>query len=206
MRTISPLFRDALNVSHTKSTRIVCTTPDGNETTLRFGSGGVSSSGDSGVRYTARLEVLPESGVDLYGIVSTPGALFDIDHGIEFGGDATELVDYGVYEAASGGINIIDGAISLSLVDQWQRVERSRFSSPYTPGADEFPVPTMSRGAWIERVLTDQYDGGIPNAVVDIRDGGGDWTPALDKVWDRDRTQFINDLANDGGLDVYFAR
>ena len=29
-------------------------------------------------------------------------------------------------------------------------------------------------------------------------------TPTPDRVWDRDRTQFINDLANDGGLDTYF--
>lgn len=196
MRSVSQQFQDALNVSHTNVTTVVCTVPLGSQTEFGINSGGVSSSVDSGARYQARLEVTPQPGVDLYAILSTPGATFDLDHGIELGADEAEYVDYGVYEAASGGIDIIDGTISLSLVDLWQRIERCRFTAPYTPDA----------GIWTTRAeyIAAAVDEAIPGVIVNVLDDGGAWTPTPDRVWDRDRTQFIKDVATDGGLDVYF--
>jgi hypothetical protein len=200
MRSVSAQYKAALNVSHKNTTTVTCTTPLGVEVDLQISGGGVSSSADSGARYQARIDVLPQPGVDLYSILSTPGALFDIDHGIDFGGGSVELVDYGVYEAASGGINIIEGSISLSLVDQWQRIERCRFSEPYTPPSGIW----STRAQYITDALTNSFTGAIPDAAVLVYDDGGTWTPTPDRVWDRDRTQFIRDIATDGGLDVFF--
>lgn len=196
MQTISSLYREALNVSHTKVTEVVCTTPSGTETELTFSAGGVSSSGDAGTRYTARIDVLPQPGVDLYGILSTPGALFTIRHGIEFGGDSSELVPYGVYESATNSVDVIDGTIPLSLVDRWTAIEQARYSHPHTP----------STGIWTTRAeyIADAVSEAVADVTVNTLATGGTWTTEPDRVWDKDRTQFITDLATDGGLDVYF--
>lgn len=200
MRTVSAEYKKALNVSHENATVVTCTTPLGDQVELQVSSGGVSSSADSGARYQARIDIVPQPGVDLYSIVSTPGSLFHIEHGIDFGAGEVELVDYGVYEAASGGINIVEGNIAMSLVDQWQRVERCRFSSPYSPNTESFPPPDFTRAEWISQVVTQA----IPGVTVSILDHGGASTTLEGRVWDRDRTQFVKDLATDGGLDGYF--
>jgi hypothetical protein len=202
MQSASPLFKSALGVSHRKVTTITVNTPDGIEHELQWASASVSSSNSTGVRYSANVDVIPDPGVDLYSIISTPGALFTIRHGIDFGDGLTELLPFGVYEAASGGIDIIDGSIGLSLVDQWQRVERCRFSKPFSSGATG-----TGRGEIIRRVIADittgNNPGAIPGAETDIRDQGGTAT-LVGRVWDKDRTQFIKDMATDGELEYYF--
>jgi hypothetical protein len=52
-------------------------------------------------------------------------------------------------------------------------------------------------------VVTDDITGAVPDADADIRDSGGNYT-LTDRTWERDRTEFINDMATDGALDVYF--
>lgn len=203
MQATSTLFRDALNVSHRKVTTIMVNTPGGMERELRWASATVSSSNSTGVRYSASLEVIPDPGADLYSIVSTPGALFTITHGIDFGAGVRELLPLGVYEAASGGIDIVDGNIGLSLTDQWARIERCRFSEPYSPGLSSFPPPDLTRAELIQEVITNSFTGAIPGAAVDIQDDGGH-TDLTDRVWDTDRTQFIRDMATDGELETYF--
>lgn len=199
MQSSSVMFRDALNVSHRKATAITVVTPDGMTRDLRWASATVSSSGSTGVRYSASVEVIPEPGIDLYSIVSTPGAVFTITHGIDFGAGAIELLPLGVYEAASGGIDIVDGTIGMSLTDQWARLERCRFSQPYSPSLETFPAPTYNRAELIEQVVV----AAMPDAVVEIRNTGGS-TDLTDRVWETDRTQFIKDIATDGELDAYF--
>lgn len=199
MQPVSADFQKALGSGYRSLTTITVTTPDGATRTLAWSAVSVSSSNASGVRHTANVEVLPEPGVDLYSILSTPGALFHIVNGIDFGSGFTETIPLGVYEAASGGINITDGDISLDLVDLWARVERCRFTAPYTPALDVFPPPTDSRADLIEAAVLEA----VPTATFDVRDTGGT-TDLTDRVWDRDRTQFIDDIAKDGELDVYF--
>lgn len=204
MQAVSDDFRRALNVAHRKHSTITVTTPDGMVTPLGWSACTVSSSNSTGVRMSASLTVTPTPGVDLYSIVSTPGALFRIRHGIDYGAGFLEMLDLGVYEAASGGVNVIDGDIDLSLVDQWQRLERCRFSAPFTFD-DGFPPSATTRAEMIEAVVTG-YAGAepaIPDGTVVIEDDGGT-TDLTGRVWDRDRTQFITDLATDGELDVFF--
>lgn len=205
MRNISQRFADALGVSRRLTTEIVCTIPGGEFINIGpsslqsdgvtrgpgWSAATVNASDASGARYTASLTITPSPGEDTYEFVSTPGAIFDIDHGIDYGAGDTELVDVGVYEATQGGANIVGGDIALSLVDKWTHLERRKFRTPYAPSGG-------TRGSRIATAVTDAITGN-PTSV--LADGG---TLTAGGVWDKSRTQFITDLAKDGGLDVYF--
>lgn len=205
MRTISQRFSDALGVSHRLTTTITCTVPGGSPVVIGpsalladgvthgpgWSAASVSSSNATGVRYSASLTVTPAPGQDTYAILSTPGAIFEIRHGIDFGAGDTELVDMGVYEATQGGVNILDGDISLSLVDLWTRLERCRFLKPYAP----------TSGTRASRI-TEAVTAAAPGYPTSVLSTGGSLVAG--GVWDQSRTQFIADLAKDGGLDAFF--
>jgi hypothetical protein len=205
MRYISPRFRAALGTTHRRVTEFTCTVPGGEpvaigQAELRpngtrgpgWTAGSVSCSGSTGARYSASFSIVPEPGADTYGMVATPGAIFKVRHGIDFGAGDKELVDCGVYEASDGGVPISGGLISLSLVDLWQRIERCRFVTPYAP--DSGP-----RAARIAEAVLDA----IPGVAGVVTAPGGDFVASAN-VWDRDRTAFITDLARDGSLDAHF--
>lgn len=205
MRPISDRFARALETSHKRITKITCTVPGGEPLEIgqaekdaygRYGpgwtSGSVSASNSGGTRYSASLTIVPEPGSDTYRALATPGAVFDIDHGIDFGAGDMELVDCGVYEAVKGGVRITGGDISLTLDDRYTRVQRCRFTAPYSPG-------TGTRGALAADAVVDA----IPGVATSVLADGGTYT-AGNNVWDRDRTQFLTDMANDGSLYVGF--
>jgi len=192
MRPISARFAKAVETGADWATEITCTVPGGEPVELVWNSGTVSSSNATGVRYQASLNLAPTPGVDTYGLVSTPGAIFHIRHGINFGGRDVELVEMGVYEAAKGAVSLGDGEVSLSLVDLWQRVERCRFVSPHYP----------ENGTRASRIV-DAIVEAIPTVTARVSSDGGQYVQG-DNLWDRDRTKFINDMAADGSLDVYF--
>jgi hypothetical protein len=195
---VSQEFKDALNVSHTKVSEFTVTPPGAETTTFQCTTATVSSSADSGTRYRASLNVVPQPGVDLYSILSAPGARFQIRHGINFGAGVTELIDLGHYEASAGSINIIDGDISVSLVDQWVWLERTRAASPTTVNGGDWD----SRAALIAVVVDAAYPVGVTAPTVVIEDDGGSFFTEL--VFDKERTELIKQLALDGELDVYF--
>lgn len=205
MRPISDRFKAALETSHKRITKFTCTVPGGEPVEISqaqkredgtmgpgWTSGSVSCSGSSGVRYSASFTISPEPGADTYAMVSTPGAIFHVRHGIDFGAGDIELVHCGVFEASDGGVTIGVGEISLGLVDLWQRIERCRFLSPYVPDS----------GTRATRIVNAVIDA-IPDATTVIVDEGGEFV-AGENVWDRDRTQFITDMARDGSLDAHF--
>lgn len=198
MLAVSQQFKDALNVSHQKVSEFTVTTPDDVETALRVTSARVSSGNDSGTRYTASLDVVPQPGIDLYSILSTPGAVYRIRHGIDFGYGEPELVDMGVYEASQGSINIIDGSISISLVDRWICLERARLAAPAEVDGSFY----ASRADLIGQIVEAAFITGFAPDGVDIRAEGGQFFDV--RVWERDRTQIIKDMATDGELDCYF--
>jgi hypothetical protein len=206
MRLITQRFRDALGTTHKRVTRLTCTVPGGEPVLIGeaarradgrpigpgWTAGSVSCSGASGARYSATFAITPQSGADTYGMIATPGAVFQVRHGIDFGADDLELVDCGVYEASQGGVTLNGGDISLSLVDLWQRLERCRFIAPYSPAGG-------SRATRIAEAVLDA----IPNVNTSITADGGEYV-AGNNVWDRDRTTFITDMARDGSLDAHF--
>jgi len=192
MRPVSERFKAALGVSHKRASRITCTVPGGEPVELRWTAGSVSSSNSTGVRYQASLTLAPTYGFDTYALVSTPGAIFTIEHGIDYGAGVVELIGCGVYEAAKGAVDLGGGDVAISLVDLWQRVERCRFLSPYYPASG-------NRSVKIAEAVTDAMPG---VALAGTADGGV--YEQGDSLWDRDRTKFINDMATDGSLDAAF--
>lgn len=192
MRTVSQRFLNALVVSHKNATVFTCTPPGGSPVTLRWSSLSVAFNASIGIRRTADATLPPVLGTDLYSIVSTPGAIFHIEHGIDYGAGDTELVDVFHGEAADGGVNLVAGEVRLRLSDLWQRVERCRFTAPYAPAAG-------TRSSRISAAIT----AAVPATTVNIETSEGGSTVG-GKTWDRDRTQFVKDLASDGSLDAYF--
>lgn len=181
-----------MGVAHKRATTITCTVPGGDPVPLRWTAGTVSSSNSTGVRYQANLTLAPTPGADTYGLVTTPGAIFRIRHGIDFGAGDVELVDMGVYEAAAGAVDLGEGEVSLTLVDLWQRLERCQFMTPHYP-------PDGSRASRIADAVT----GPMPGVEIVMTADGGQYVQG-DNLWDRDRPKFINDMATDGSLDVGF--
>lgn len=192
MKATTQRFRDALLASRTIATTFTCTPPGGDPVDLEWADLSVSFTGSLGIRRTAAARLRPKLGADLFSTVVTPGAIFHIEHGIDYGNGNTELVPVFHGEASAGGVNIFAGEITLQLSDLWQRVERCRFTAPYAPTA----------GTRSTRIIA-AVVAAIPGIVSsDDTDGGGTFTGG--KTWDRDRTQFIRDMASDGELDPYF--
>lgn len=184
-------FRQAAVDGGRTSSLITCTPPGGDAVELDWSSATVSCALGSGARYSAALGLTPLAGIDLYGIVTTPGARFSIDHGFDFGAGDVERVAMGRYELARNGANVFGGDISIDLVDQWAKLERNKFDVPYTP-------PAGTRAAAIAAVVA----AAIPGVSIRIESDGGLMAGGL--TWERSRTQMISDLAADGGLECAF--
>lgn len=189
MRAASARFEAALTGPHRRALRVLCTPPGGEPIDLAVDSCTVNMQSGVGRKRTGDLGITPQPGTDLYAAVSTPGAVFWIGHGIEFGPGDVELLDVLYGEAVSGGVSLAAGAIRLSVADMWSRVERCRFIAPNSPAPG-------TRASRIAAALTSA----VPGASVTITAEGGQYMGG--KVWDLDRTQLIRDLATDGALDV----
>jgi hypothetical protein len=199
MQAVSQEFKDALNVSHTDVRELTVTVPGGDPYPFDVSAASITSSNDTGVRMSASLTVIPQPGVDLYSILSTPGAQFHIRYGIDFGPGDPEMIPMGVYEASQGSIDIIEGEIAMSLVDRWACIERARFSAPVTVEDGDFTTRALLVKALVDTAFF--VDIAPPDGII-IEAGGG--TPSGQRVFDRDRAQAIKDVAADGSLDVYF--
>lgn len=201
MQSVSQEFKDALNVSHTDAYEMTVTVPGGQPHPFRVEAATVQFSNATGVRMSMQnVAVIPQPGIDLYSILSTPGAQFHTRYGIDFGPGDPEMIPMGVYEAVAGSINIIDGIISIGLVDRWAALERARFAAPVTIEN----ASGTTRAELIEFIAAEAYFTTTLPDGSEVLDTGG--TIGTDtRVWDRDRVAMIKDLATDGNLDVYFS-
>lgn len=190
MKDVSERFLDSLVLPHKRVTTFTCTPPGGDPVELPWTSLSTSFTSSIGIRRTADATISPVPGVDLYGLCSTPGAIFHIEHGIDYGAGQTELVPTFHGEAASGGVSLVVGEVRLSLADMWQRLERCRFLAPVAPAAGP-------RAARLAAAIT----GAIPGAQVITSGDAGDMKAGT--TWDRDRAQYVRDIATDGAVDVY---
>lgn len=190
MKDVSARFLDSLLVPHRRVTTFTCTPPGGEPVDLPWTSLSTTFTSAIGIRRTADATLSPVPGLDLYALCSTPGAIFDVAHGIDYGAGQTELVPTFHGEAASGSVSLVVGEVRLSLADMWQRIERCRFLAPVAPAA----------GPRADRITTG-ITGAIPGASVVVTGDAG--TIKAGTTWDRDRAQYLRDLATDGAVDVY---
>lgn len=190
MREVSQQFLDTVSLPHRVVTTVTCTPPGGNPVSLEIDTCSITATSGTGKRKSAEVVFAPVENFDLYELVATPGSLFNIAHGFRYSAASSELIPLLDGEAASGASPLEDGSVSMSLVDLYTVVERSRFLNPYAP-------PAGLRAQTIADTMADAL-GPLPESVT--TDGGS----ALGtSVWDRDRTQTITDLATDGGLEAY---
>ena len=147
---------------------------------------------DRGSRYTARLTVLRVTGQRTWELVTTPGAIFRLRFGYDFGGGVKITKPGGVYEVGRAPKGSRSTSIELDLADQWKRLEECRLRVPLVGKVGD------SRVGLIRQVVSEA----IPGVVFRVTANGGN--VGAETTWDRDRTSVVNDLARDGEMDAYF--
>lgn len=191
MRPVTPLFLRSMNGSHKRKTRITCTPPGGPTTELLWESSTINAQSGTGSHYSASVGVVPQPGSDTFGLISTPGAVFNIQSGIQYGAEE-ELTDCFTGQlSAAPKASIFGESFDLSLTDDWIWLSECRFTDPYAP-------PAGTRAQTIANAVL----AAKPGTVIDIRNSGGNFSGG--KVWERDLTQLITDLATDGALEAGF--
>jgi hypothetical protein len=176
---------------HKNVTVVTVTPPGGSATTLRLKSGTVSVDCTAAIRRKASLE-LYGTAAD-FDIVTTPGAVFRITHGIRFGIPTDrELVAVFTGELIDGTQRLGDGSISIGLADHTQWLQRCRFLAPYVPPT------TLTRAQTIQAIVAAAKPGtSVVNLSSDTGKVGNQLFPDM-------RTDAIRTLATDAALEAYF--
>lgn len=190
MWDVTDRFLEALRGPHRLVTTASVTAPDGESTTVRIKSGTVSADSASRVRRSGSIVI--QGGEELFDAVATPGAVFRIMHGLDFGG-STELVPVFTGELSSPVQQVGVGEVRVSLGDLGERVSRSRFLAPYSPAGSARRVD----------VIQSVVSAAVPSAIFtntssDVGTVGGG------KLWEENRWDVISDLARDGDSEAFF--
>lgn len=190
MWAVTQKFEDAIAAPHELVTELSVTVPGGVAYPLRLKTGSVSGSATARIRRTCDLVIFGTS-VE-YDLISTPGARFDILHGVSYGGNDTELVPVFAGEMVDGSQGLGDGVITFSGGDLAQRLSRCNFLFPYT-------LPSLTtRPAAIAAIVSSA----MPE--VDIVNSASDAGTIGVQVWTGSRLDAITQLCSDGGMDAYF--
>lgn len=191
MRSVTDQFLQALLFPHKLVSNFTYTVPGGSPVELLVQSGSVSVDASQRVRRTAQLVVYGLQSD--YAAMSTPGTIFHIDHGLDYGGGQTELVPVFHGEQVDAEQKIGDGTISLTLSDHSTWLDRVRFLTPYAPLASTRRVDAISSIVTTAR----------PGTVV-INTSSDTGTVGSQNVWTDSRLDAITSLCRDAVLDAYF--
>lgn len=190
MWAVTERFLQALRYPHRIHSTVTVTVPDGDPVAVDMKSGSVTVAGAKGVRRRAELAVVGDS--DVFGMITTPGALFAIQHGMHFGGD-TELVPVFAGEVTSAVQQYGNGGVTLTLADLGNWLSRCQFVTPYAPGSSTLRV------AAIEAVVTTARPGTtVANTSADLG------TVGSGQVWSTGPHDVIEQLTKDGGTEAFF--
>ncbi len=191
MQTVSDRFLVALKGPHKYITTCNITPPGGSATTVDVEAGTLQVDASARVRRRVNnFRIVGDS--TTYELVATPGAIFSVRHGLDYG-DSTETVPVFYGEAQTSAQTFADGTISLSLVDLGNWLSRCRFLTPYAPA-----VGTL-RTAAISTAITNA----IPAATV-LNQSSDTGTLGSAQVWTDGPLDVISDLTRDGNTDGYF--
>jgi len=191
MRVVSQRFLDALQKPHGLATTFTYTVPGGTPATLLVQSGSVSADASQRIRRTANLAAYGTQAD--YQAMTTPGTVFHIDHGVDYGAGKTEMVPEFHGELTDSEQRVGDGTIQLTLADHANWLSRARFLTPYAPSS------ATSRIAAISNIVTTAKPG--TTVVVTATDTG---TVGSQNVWSNSRIDAITSLCRDGSMDAYF--
>lgn len=190
MWAVSEQFLQALKAPHKISSILTVTVPGGTPVTVPIKAGNIQV--DSGARIRRRGSLTLRGDSSIYELVATPGAVFNISHGLVMG-NVTELVPVFSGEATQPAQSFGDGEISLTLADNANWLARTRFVTPYAP------LPTTTRVAAIAAVVTTARPG---TPVVNESNDSG--TIGSAQVWSEGPLDVVADLTRDGGTEAYF--
>lgn len=173
-------------------TQVTVTVPGGEERVLTIDEDGaceVTHSLDQ-PRWQANVDVNPEYGTDVLDLVMTPAARFKIRVGWQSQGVVLDDIGMGVYELAQSPNTSPNEPIRLALQDLWKVLEETRFTTPRT----------IAAGSRILRIM-ELVQEVIPDVEFVMNTDGG--TTSGFTV-ERERTEAIMQLANDGDMLVGF--
>jgi hypothetical protein len=192
MQTVSDRFLQALKAPHKYVTTCTITPPGGVPTTVDVEAGTLQVDASSRVRRRVNgFRIVGDS--TTYELVATPGAIFHIRHGLDYGEAEDELVDAFYGEAQTSAQTFADGTIGLTLVDLGNWLSRCRFLTPYAPAVG------TTRVAAITAVVTNAIPG---VTVLNLSSDTGTLVAA--RVWTDGPLGVIADLTKDGNTDGYF--
>lgn len=153
--------------------------------------GTVTAAYTNGQRYGATLPVAPDDARAWSDLLLTPGALFRVEVQVRTIGGSYETVPLFTGElSAAPQVSVYGGGFSLTMQDQWVRIDRCRYLSPFT-------TPAATRASIISGAVT----GAIPGATVVIG-AGVTGSHAGGVVYDKDRTKVITDIAAEADPDL----
>lgn len=192
MYPVSGQFIAALRKPHGILTEVDYTPPGGDTFPLEIKSGTVTADSSTRIRRRAALKVYADSAD--YQRMSVDGCLFRIRHGLKLP-DGPELVPVFAGEIITGGREFggSAGEVSLPLQDLGVWLSRADFVNPFVVTAGQ------TRAAAIASIVTNAR----PGTVVTTLSSGG--TVGAAKVFTDSRLDAISALANDGGLESFFA-
>jgi hypothetical protein len=192
MRAVTSTFLQALGTPHKMITNCTYTVPGGLPVVVQLQSGQINVDAAQRTRRTAALTVYGQQAD--YAAMTTPGTVFHVDHGIDYGAGQTELVPVFHGEVLEGDQLVGDGTIDLTqMADHGTWLSRSRFLTPYTPSA------STPRTQSISDIVTSGRPG--TTVVITATDTG---TVGTQNVWTDNRLDAITALCKDGNMDAAF--
>jgi len=190
MRPVSAQFLDALGSPHKVCTTITATTPLGDEITLKPLGGRVVCDTASIRRRSANItaEATPAE----VRLITTPGTLFRIDHGIDYRHGDPELVPVFHGELADPDEPLASGSISLAFLDDTARLARCPFVTPYVPFAG------ITRAIAIRDIVLAASP--LTAMIITATDTG----TVGAQMFTGSRLSAIEKLATDGNIEAFF--
>lgn len=191
MWPVSDRFLTALGGPHRYKTTVTITPPGGDPVEVPFRAGSVQVDGSQRIRRRIQgLELVGDSTV--FELAVTPGALFQIEHGLSFG-TTSELVPVFTGEAAQGTQRFADGGITLTVADQGNTLAACPLPSPFAPAASTTRVDA------IQTVV----EAAIPNVEV-VNESSDAGTIGSAQVWTDKPGDVISALTKDGATEGFF--
>lgn len=191
MRAVSSQFLQALGFPHKLVSAFTYTIPGGQPTQLQVKFGSVAVDSTQRTRRTASLTVY---GLQAdYVAMTTPGTVFHIDHGLDYGGGQTEKVPVFHGELTNATQLVGDDTITLTLVDHMNWLNRCRLLTPYSPTASTTRVQAIKSLVQTAKPGT--------TVTVTATDTG---TIGSQNVWTNSVVDAITSLCKDGAMDAYF--
>lgn len=197
MLPVSADFLRAIKASQNRTLTLGVQIPDtftgvlGSSIPFQISDGQITAAYTNGQRYGATLQVTPDDRRAWADLMMTEGAVFSVGMNVRTIGNTYEGVSLFTGElSAAPEVSVYGGAFQLTCQDQWVRLDRCRYISPYT-------TPNASRSSIISGRVTDA----IPTATV-VVGGSVSGTHPGGLVYDKDRTQTITDLAAETSPDL----